>query len=130
MKMLLFAAVVLLAGCSKKSEGGSVGTSCADAAAKAVGALPAGPGGGEVQAKLRGILTTRCTEDKWPAATVECYATQVKDMTGMKTCRETLPPDQQQKMMAEIRGAMMGAGGAGGPMHGAPAAAPPAQPAP
>jgi hypothetical protein len=125
MKTILFAAALLLGGCSKKSEGGSAGTSCADAAAKAVSSLPAGPGGGDVQTKLRGILTTRCTEDKWPAATVECYATQVKDMQGMRTCRETLPAEHQQKMMAEIRTVMMGAAGSGGgPMHGAP---PPAQ---
>jgi hypothetical protein len=128
MKKIVFAAVLVIAGCSKKSEeagGAPAGTSCAEAAEKAVGALPAGSNGGEVQTKLRGILTTRCTEDKWPAATVECYATQVKDMSGMRKCRETLPKEQQDKMMTEIRAAMMGAAGAGGgPMHGAPPPAP------
>ncbi|MDQ3367293.1 MAG: hypothetical protein M3680_17865 [Myxococcota bacterium] len=144
MQNLVIAAVLVLVGCSKaskdKPEPGATGDqpgaaatsgpTCAEAAAKAVGALPAGSDAGEVQTKLTAILTTRCTEDRWPAATIECYATQVKDMMGMRTCRETLPPEHQQKMMTEIRTVMMGAAGAGGgPMHGTPAADPTA-PAP
>jgi len=120
MKTILFVAALALVGCSKKSENNSAqaatGPSCADAIAKAVGAMPAGPGGGDVQTKLKDIMTTRCTEDKWPAAVVECYATQVTDMASMKKCREQIPGPAQQKLMGEIRTVMMNAGGAG-PMH-------------
>src|SRR6478735_825735 len=116
MKKILFAAAIIASGCSKKSE--TTAPSCADAVSKAVGAMPGGPGGGEVQTKLQQIMTTRCTEDKWPPAAVNCYATQVKDMASMKKCRELLPQDQQQKLMTEIRAVMMGAAGGAGPMHG------------
>src|SRR3954469_23233051 len=119
MKNFIVIAALVFAGCGKKAS--SDGPTCADAVAKAVGAMPGGPGGGdEVKVKLQGIMTTRCTDDKWSAEVRACYATQVKDMASMKACREKLTPDQQQKAMADIRSVMMGAmGGAGGPMHGA-----------
>jgi hypothetical protein len=121
MKMLVLVAVLALVGCKKKSETAAA-PSCADAIAKAVGAMPGGPGGGEVQTQLKTIMTNRCTEDAWPADVINCYATQATDMASMKKCRESLPPDKQQKLMAEIRAVMMGAAGqGGGPMHGAPA---------
>ena len=122
MKMILFAAVLALTGCKKKSETTAAGPSCADAIAKAVNAMPGGPGGGDVQAKLKTIMTTRCTDDKWPADVINCYATQATDMASMKKCREMLPADKQQALMNEIRAVMMGAAasGGGGPMHGAP----------
>jgi hypothetical protein len=124
MKMILFAAVLALVGCTKKSET-TAAPSCADAVAKAVGAMPGGPGGGDVQAKLTSIMTTRCTEDAWPPEVIKCYATQVTDMASMKKCRESLPADKQEKLMAEIRAVMMGAAGAGGgPMHGGGGPAP------
>lgn len=114
---ILFVAALAVVGCGKKSS--SSGPSCADAIGKAVSAMPAGPTGGEVQAKLQSIMTTRCTEDKWPEAARTCYATTVKDMASMKKCREMLSQEQQDKVMTEIRGVMMGAAGAGGgPMHG------------
>jgi hypothetical protein len=120
MMKILFAAALVVSGCSKKSETTASGPSCAEAVGKAVGAMPGGPGGGDVQAKLTTIMTTRCTEDKWPAAVVTCYATTVTDMASMKKCREMLPQDQQTKLMTEIRSVMMGAAaaGGGGPMHG------------
>ena len=67
-------------------------------------------------------MTNRCETDRWSAAALECYATQVKDMSGMKKCRETtLTPEQNTAVMTEIRAAMAAAaGGGGGPMHGAP----------
>jgi len=117
-KILFVAALAVIGGCKKKSATES-GPSCADAVSKAVGAMPAGPTGGEVQDKLKSIMTTRCTEDKWTAAALNCYATTVTDMASMKKCREMLSQDQQTKLMTEIRSVMMGAAGAGGgPMHG------------
>ena len=126
MKTILFMAALALVGCKKKSETtAAAGPSCADAISKAVGAMPGGPGGGDVQAQLKEIMTRRCTEDAWPPEVVSCYATQATDMASMKKCRETLPADKQQKLMTEIRGVMMGAAGAGGgPMHGGGAAPP------
>jgi hypothetical protein len=126
MKTILLMAALALVGCKKKTETSAAeGPSCADAIAKAVGAMPGGPGGGTVQAQLKELMTRRCTEDKWPAEVVSCYATQVTDMASMKTCREKLPQDKQTALMTEIRGVMMGASGAGGgPMHGAPSAHP------
>jgi len=119
MKKILFVTALALVGCSKKAESGAAaagGASCADAVAKAVGAMP---GGGEVSEKLKTILTARCTEDKWAADVIKCYATEATDMASMKKCRGMLPPEQQQRLMGEIRAAMMGAaGGGGGPMHG------------
>jgi hypothetical protein len=119
MKLTTVAVMAALAitGCSKKSDKGSAagGPSCADAISKAVNAMP-GPGGGEVKTKLQQIMTTRCTEDKWSAEAINCYATQASDMASMKKCREMLPPDEQQKVMGEIRAVMMSAAG-GGPMH-------------
>lgn len=131
MKHLLLVAVLAASGaCSKHSPAGESGSAaaCADGAAKAVSALPGGLTGpaAEVPAKLRAILTARCTEDRWPASTIDCYATKVHDMAGMKACRELLPADQQQKLMTEIRTVMMGAAAGGMPPHGmgGPMAAP------
>jgi len=131
MKLASIALVLLAVGCSKKESAdqakGSApppGISCADAIGKAVAVMPAGPNGAEVVAKLKTIMTARCEADTWTVAARECYATQVKDMAGMKKCREsTLTPEQNQAVMTEIRAAMMASGaatGGGGPMHGAP----------
>ena len=134
MKHLLLVAVLAASGASSKhapaSETGSA-AACADGAAKAVSALPGGLTGpaAEVPAKLRAILTARCTEDRWPAAPIDCYA-KVHDMMGMKACRELLPADQQQKLMTEIRTVMMGAAAGGMPPHatGGPSGGPMAAP--
>jgi hypothetical protein len=81
-----------------------------------------------VQEKLKTILTTRCTEDKWPAAVINCYATNATDMASMKSAASRCLPIKQQKLMGEFARVMMGAAGGGGPMHGAgaPAGAAPA----
>ncbi|HEY5934160.1 MAG TPA: hypothetical protein VIU61_05995 [Kofleriaceae bacterium] len=136
MKIAHIMIVLLALGCSKdKSEPGKGSAkpelSCADAIGKAVSVMPAAPGGEQVVAKLKSLMTTRCEADKWSVAARECYATQVKDMASMKMCRETaLTPEQSAAVMSEIRAAMMeAAGSGGGPMHGGgsgSAAAPPA----
>jgi hypothetical protein len=122
MMKILFAAALVVTGCSKKSDTGKAasGPSCGEAVQKAVGAMPAGPGAGDVQAKLQTVMTTRCTEDKWPTEVLTCYATTVTDMASMKKCREILPQDQQQNLMNDIRTVMMSAAaaGGGGPPHG------------
>ncbi len=133
-QVLLAAALAGLLCCGKSEAPAPDGAACASAAAKAVSAFPSTGTGAvaDVPAKLKAILTTRCTEDSWSAATIECYQTKVTDMRSMKICRETLPQDQQQKLMGDIRTVMMSAagGGGGGPMHGGPGGPPPASPAP
>jgi hypothetical protein len=129
MKIATITLVLLVLGCSKKESAdqgkGSAaptGISCADAIGKAVTAMPQAPGGEQVIAKLSSLMTARCEADKWSVAARECYATQVKDMAGMKKCRETtLTPEQNTAVMTEIRAAMMAASAGGaGPMHASP----------
>jgi hypothetical protein len=129
MKHALIVAALLFAGCGKKSET-AAGPSCADAVEKALAAMPGGPGAGdEIKGKLRGIYTKHCTDDKWSADAIKCYANDVKDMSSMKACREKLTPEQSEALMGEVRATMMGAAGSmggGGPMHGGGPSAPPA----
>lgn len=125
MKMIVFVAALALAACSKDSGNAgqgsattaAAGATCEQAGTNAVSALPATGPAAAIQAKLKEVITTRCNEDKWPAASIDCYANQVKDMAGMKKCRATLPQEQQQKLLNMIRGVMMGAMGGDGPMH-------------
>jgi hypothetical protein len=115
--VLIVAALLLAVGCEKKSQ--TSGPSCADAVEKALGAMPGGPGAGdEIKGKLRAIYTKHCTDDKWSADAIKCFANDVKDMLGMKACREKLTAAQSDALMGEVRATMMGAAGAGGgPMH-------------
>ncbi|HUS30449.1 MAG TPA: hypothetical protein VMZ53_18195 [Kofleriaceae bacterium] len=124
MKHAVIVAALLFAGCGKKSE--PSGPSCADAVDKAINSMPGGPGGGgaDIKDKLRAIYTKHCTDDKWNADAIKCFATDAHDMPSMKACRAKLTADQQEKVMGEVRTVMMGAMGGAGPMHGA--AAPPA----
>ncbi|MEJ7599944.1 MAG: hypothetical protein WKG01_18705 [Kofleriaceae bacterium] len=133
MKIAHVVVLLALAACSKKDPTGETkatgsaasasGLTCAAAVGKAVEAMSTTPGAEAVVTKLRALMTNRCEADKWSAAALECYATQVKDMSGMKKCRETtLTPAQNTAVMTEIRATMAAAaGGGGGPMHGAPA---------
>lgn len=122
MKQLIWimAAGLLVGGaaCKKKGDdkggGAAAGTACADAAAKAVASLPAGPEGAVVQEKLKGIYLKHCTENKWPAEVQSCYA-NAKGMADLRGCRSKLPPEQGAKLQAEIMSTMAGAmGGMGG----------------
>ena len=126
MKHLMLIAALVFAGCGKKS---SDGPSCADAVNKAVAAMPGGPGGDDIKGKLVGIYTKHCTDDKWAADARKCYANDVHDMQSMKTCRSKLTQDQQDKVMADVRQTMMGAGMGGmggmGGMHGGMGGPPP-----
>lgn len=133
MKIALLFAAVALSACSKKDDkpAPTAGSAAAPSAAggdcsKVTAAVDAMAGGGpmaggaaDVPGKLKQIMQTRCAEDKWPQAVIDCYANEAKDMSGMKKCREALPPELSQKLVNEIRSVMAGAaGGAMPPGHG------------
>ena len=51
-------------------------------------------------AKMRGAITNRCVEDKWPAAVVDCW-NKADDLEAIRTCRKQLPPDAQARLQKD-----------------------------
>src|ERR1700710_2512169 len=128
MKAILFCSALALVGFGCKK--GSSASSCADAINKGVdtmmaagakrmeGAPPAMKAKmDETAVKLKGVITNRCTEDKWSADVIDCYS-KAQKRTDLRDCRNKLPEDQQQKLQAEEQGVMMGAGFGGVAPHG------------
>jgi hypothetical protein len=127
-------ASLLFAGCSKKSSGSA---DCASAVDKGVQAMMAGglehapedqkaamqAQMKEVGDKLKDILTRHCVEDKWPAEVVDCY-NKAASQPEIRACRSKLPPDQAEKVGADVRQVMMASGmrGMHGGMRGGPGA--------
>lgn len=121
------AAALAVAGCSKKADdasGGAASTSgpsCGDVAKgvdQMMAKASAGGGGGPMAQRgdqLKAIIVKHCTEDKWPAEIIDCYA-KAASMPDIRTCRGKLPAEQSQRLQGEIMQAMM-AGGGGGPPH-------------
>lgn len=106
---------------------------CAEAIAKGIAGFGSGAEASGIKEKLQAVYTKRCTEDKWPADVLRCYAGAV-GMSAMKLCRGKLPAEQGTKLQAEIMGVMAGGAGQtppaghGGPVPvGGPPAAPPAK---
>jgi hypothetical protein len=131
MKTIILAAALCVVACSKKSDdGGGGGTTsagggtCTDAA-KGVDQMMSRAGGAASEAdkasmaargeQLKSIIVKHCSDDKWPADVIDCY-TKAGSMPELKTCRSKLPPEQSQRLQAEIMQVMM-AGGGGGPPH-------------
>ena len=132
MKTLLLVALVVT-GCGNKSGGASA---CADAITKGVDTMMAagakrmeamGQQGAEMKAKmdeaavkLKGVITNRCTEDKWSSEVIDCYA-KATTREDLKGCRAKLPAEQSAKLQSEelevMRSMMGGMGGMRGP-HG------------
>ena len=109
--------------------------SCEAAISKAVNTManPTGaaqPGMEAMATNLKGVFVKHCEADKWPAEVINCYAAAT-DMSGMKACRQKLPPEQAQAVQKDIMDLMMKAGGGGmAPPHGgAPQMAPATEPA-
>ncbi|HEX2691922.1 MAG TPA: hypothetical protein VHN14_35175 [Kofleriaceae bacterium] len=151
MKTIVLVALLAAAGCSKK------GSDCDAAITKGMDNFAASIKANapktnainpqmqenmlNVVGKLKGTLTQRCTEDKWPAEVVSCFPT-VATMRDMQTCQAKLSSEQNAKLMAEIRqvmmssmtGSRMPAGVAGHPSmlsgSGSPAAPPAGSDAP
>jgi len=143
MKTILFLTVCALAvGCKKDGAAGSA-NACSDAIAKGVdtmmaaGAKRMAASGGmpadmkakmdDAAVKLKQVITNRCTEDKWSAEIVDCYA-KATTREDIRSCRAKLPAEQSAKLQAEemqVMSAMMGGmggmrGGPGGPGGGGP----------
>jgi hypothetical protein len=51
-------------------------------------------------AKMRGVITNRCVEDKWPAAVVECWS-KADELEQIRACRKQLPPDVQARLQKD-----------------------------
>ncbi len=126
MKTILFCSALALLGCKK----GSSASNCADAINKGVDTMMAAGAKrmenapaemkakmDEAAVKLKGVITNRCTEDKWPAEVITCYASATK-REDLRDCRAKLPQDQQAKLQSEEMQVMMGAGFGGMRPHG------------
>jgi hypothetical protein len=71
----------------------------------------------EAGVKLKGVMTNRCTEDKWSAEVIDCYG-KAQKREDLRDCRTKLPQEQQAKLQSEMMQAMMGAGMGGMRPHG------------
>lgn len=131
-------ACVLAAGCSSKKSDKAAGGAAACAAAidkaidgmmasrkkvideraKAGKPMPPGmlEGMQQMADKLHGVFLASCEADKWPDAVLTCFS-NASDMPSIKNCREKLPPEQAQRVQAEIIKVM---GGGMGHMPGHP----------
>ena len=128
MKAILFCSALALVGFGCKK--GSSASSCADAINKGVDTMMAAGAKRmegappdmkakmeETAVKLKGVITNRCTEDKWSADVIDCYS-KAQKRTDLRDCRNKLPEDQQQKLQAEEQAVMLGAGFGGMRPHG------------
>jgi hypothetical protein len=118
MKTILFCTALAFLGCKK----GSSASSCADAITKGVDTMMAAGAKrmesappdmkakmDEASVKLKGVMTNRCTEDKWSADVISCYSTAAK-REDLRNCRAKLPPDQATKLQKEEMDVMVGTG--------------------
>ncbi|MEO8846347.1 MAG: hypothetical protein ABI591_33300 [Kofleriaceae bacterium] len=126
MKTILFCTALTLLGCGSKKGAGN----CAEAIGKGVDTMMAAGAKRmenappeqkakmeEAAVKLKGVITNRCTEDKWPAEVVDCYSTAQK-REDLRNCRAKLPPESAAKLQKEEMEVMIGAGFGGMRPHG------------
>jgi len=126
MKTILVCTLLALLGCGSKKGAGN----CADAIGKGVDTMMAAgakrmenaPADQKAKmedaaVKLKGVITNRCTEDKWSAEVVDCYASAEK-REDLRNCRAKLPPDSAAKLQKEEMEVMVGAGFGGMRPHG------------
>jgi len=133
MKSIALVALLAAAGCSK--TGPDCGPPINKGMDKMAAALKANPAAAAnpqrmeammgVVDKLRTAMTQRCTEDKWPAEALPCFA-EVSGQREVRACEDKLTPDQRTKLTQQLQQIMLGMRnqpGMGGPMHADPAAA-------
>jgi hypothetical protein len=126
MKTILFCTALALLGCGGKKGAGN----CAEAIGKGVDTMMAAGAKrmenappeqkakmDEVGVKLKGVITNRCTEDKWSADVIDCYA-NAKKREDLRNCKSKLSPELATKLETEEREVMMGAGLGGMRPHG------------
>ncbi len=136
-KLITIVLVFGLAACSKSTSGGAAGDPCEAAIGKAIDAMLASRKGPPemmeqmktIGDKLRGVLISSCKADHWSAEVLGCFQ-NATDQPSNKKCRESLPPEQAQRLQAEIMKVMAGGMGGMRPPHGGDgsAAAPPTAP--
>jgi len=134
---VVLAAALVAAACSKQDDkggGAAAADPCATAINQAVDKMIAkGNQDGrastpmlEISNKLRAIMTERCKADQWSESALACFRAAT-DQPSIKACRQGLPPEQSQRLQAEIMKVMTsggrpggpgGMGGMGGPPHG------------
>lgn len=112
MKTIVLVVLLAAAGCSKKTSDcdASINKGIDNFAASVKTESP-NPQVQETRltviGKLRGALTQRCMEDKWPAQVVSCFRTVVS-MKDMQACQAKLGEAQRSKLLTQIRQVMMG----------------------
>lgn len=122
MKMIVLAALLAAAGCSKKS-----GTDCESAIAKGVDSMLATVKSGsaspqmmdqikEVAGKMQTALTQRCNEDKWSPEAVDCFK-KLTSQAAMQACESKLNPEQRTKMRKDLIQVMTSMRPGAGPGH-------------
>jgi len=115
MKSIVLAALLAAVGCSKKGpdcgESINKGMDKMAAALKANPAAAANPQRMEammgVVDKLRTTLTQRCTEDKWAAEALPCFA-EVSGQREVRACEDKLTQDQRGKLTQQLQQIMLG----------------------
>jgi hypothetical protein len=122
----LVAALALLAlGCGNQAAP----TSCADAAKRGVDGLlkraheQHNDKLDAVAPRLRALIENRCTDDRWPAAVIDCYAV-IASMEDMRACRAKLAPAHQARLEHEELDLFAGGSGPPGFGSAAPATSP------
>jgi hypothetical protein len=116
----LAVALALLAACGK--SGPDRNAQCTTAAHDAITALGSNAAAHDVAPRFEATLKNHCIDDKWPAASIECYR-KATSFDAMRACRDALPSDARTKLQtAELD--LLG----GGAATASPAFAPTAQP--
>ncbi|HEY1555928.1 MAG TPA: hypothetical protein VGF94_13910 [Kofleriaceae bacterium] len=109
MKTLAMLVLVLAAcGGKKDSAPASASSSCADAAHAAAASLTASPQLADKVSGLEAVLAKHCTDDKWSSDVIACYH-DANGMMAIKACRQKLPKDQADKLLADEIGVMSAA---------------------
>lgn len=112
-KMIVIAALV--AACSKGGGGGDaakcteIANGAVDRMMAAMGTMGAAGAPAELKARgdaLKGVISKRCTEDKWSGEVLDCYA-KAASMPDIRSCRGKLPKAQSDQLQAEEMQAMM-----------------------
>ncbi len=108
MKMIVLAALIAAAGCSKKTVDCGPIANGMDNVAKSVKARAAHLSA-EVQnnmvalvGQLKDKLIQRCTADQWTPEAVACFSAITGQME-MKACEDKLPEEQRKRLRADIR---------------------------
>lgn len=88
-------ALALVAACGK--AGPDRNAQCKTAAHDAITALVTNAGAHDIAPRFEATLENHCIDDKWPAASIECYR-KATSFDAMRACRDALPADARTKL--------------------------------